>query len=530
MIYAPVPAAYALGRFCTSLCVTEGYEEETSVSLLPELRSGTVVRCLLLGLVCAAATVRLHADPPAHAAWELTFADEFEGETVNWEVWASANGPRGRDKPEGRWPENNVVKDGVLYQTTRREHPPRGGRDWSTAHIWTKGFTQKYGYFEARMRYGPYLNNAFWLYRPRGRRFPEPPHFEIDINEGHTPGTVNMTLHHYFFPDDEPEGVLRSTGKHWKAATDLAGQFHVYGVEWDEREIVWYVDGRPLRRLQNPTCHAPADVRLSTVIMTHQLEKDGVAIETMDGVSMAVDWLRVYRKQRDLREPDLPELEACTVPRIVPREAQVQDGVRKTVLIEERFESTETGLPAGWQAGAREPAVVNDESVEPRLDAAVRNNVLRLDSDDYAFRMFGSPATGRLEVEFDYYTPLGDGLLFVTLGRFDGSDPDLRATSYYTGDIGPYIHWRRHFVEFYTETDKWTPFAPWQKRRWNHVRLLLDIRRGVFDCYGGVNAAEFLGGGTFRHLQQAAAGIGLRHRGTTDAVYVDNVVVREVSD
>ena len=208
--------------------------------------------------------------PPPHAEWEMTFHDEFDGDSVDWDLWQSQAAPRGGDKPEGRWPENNVVKDGILYQVTKKEDPPRGGREWSSAHIWTRTFCQKYGYFEARMRYGRYLNNAFWAYRPPGQRFPDPPHFEIDINEGHTPRDVAMTLHFYVYPEGEKVGDMYSTSKIWKAPMDLDKDFHVYGVEWNEQELIWHFDGKPVRRLKNPNCHAPADVRLSTAYSGRQ--------------------------------------------------------------------------------------------------------------------------------------------------------------------------------------------------------------------------------------------------------------------
>ncbi|GAH01793.1 unnamed protein product, partial [marine sediment metagenome] len=241
----------------------------------------------------------LRADPPKHAEWEMTFHDEFDGEGVNWDLWESQASIRGGDRLEGRWPENNVVKDGILYQVTKKEDPPRSGKEWSTAHLWTREFTQQYGYFEARMRYGRYLNNAFWLYRPRGR-FPERPHFEIDINEGHTPREVAMTLHYYVYPEWLDRAELHSTSKRWDAPVDLDDDFHLYAVEWNEELVIWYFDGEPVRVLQNPKCHAPADIRLSTVIMQHHLERDEVSLDTMDGVSMAVEWVRVYRKTRDL--------------------------------------------------------------------------------------------------------------------------------------------------------------------------------------------------------------------------------------
>ncbi|MCD6359876.1 MAG: glycoside hydrolase family 16 protein [Armatimonadetes bacterium] len=466
------------------------------------------------------------ADPPAHAEWELTFADEFDGDAVDWDVWASASRARGPDKPEGRWPENNVVRDGILYQTTRREDPPRGGKSWSTAHIWTREFTQQYGYFECRMRYGRYLNNAFWLVRPRGKF--DRPHFEIDINEGHTPRDVAMTCHYYkYFPgEDEPEHY--PSGKVWRAPVDLDRDFHVYGCEWDAERIIWYFDGRPVRALINPGADAPADMRLSTVIMTSQLERDGVDIATMDGVAMAVDWVRVYRKVRDLREPTgLPEAESMNLPTIVEADPQVTLDGERAIILDEDFAAVEIGaLPEGWQVGEGHPSVAEDVQERGKPVLAGGGRLLRLEAGDYAFVMFNEPVSGRLEIEMDVCQPGGQpGLLLVTLGDFDASDPEGRAASYYTGDIGPYIHWSGNYLRWYTEAAKWHPFARLPAGKWYHLRYLLDVAAGVFDCYEG---DRFIGGGPFRHAQRAAHGIGIKNRGGPRPVYVDNIVVRTV--
>ncbi len=486
-----------------------------------------VVAALLILL----ANLPAQADPPRHAEWALTFQEDFDGQALNWDVWQSDHGIRGAEKLEGRWPENNILKDGILFQVTRRENPPRGGKDWSTAHIWTRSFAQQYGYFEARMRYGRFLNNAFWLFRPQGARFPDPPHFEIDINEGHTPREIAMTLHYYMSDSDPRNRDHYGSGKTWDAADDLDADFHLYGAEWNEKEIVWYFDGRPIRRIQNLLCHAPADVRLSTVIMPRQLEKEGGNLDAMDGVSMAVDWVRAHRKTKDLYAPELPEMETFAPPKIAERPPQVAQGKTRTLLFAEDFESPASGgLPARWEAGDQTPRVVPDQAVGRRTPLAPDNKVLLLSPGDYVFRTFDRPAAGRLEAEFDYWTPPLEGLLFVTLGDFDKHDPALRKTSYYTGDIGPYIHWNRRFVWYYTEKDKWTPFALSRRETWTRVRILMDIPAGVFECYTGANMAEFAGGGVFRHRQKAAKGVGLRHRGLAGTVCVDNLVVRVVEN
>ncbi len=474
-----------------------------------------IVFCVI-GLLGAAVPSMLRAAPPAHATWELTFQDEFNGTNVDWTVWESQNDQRGPDHLEGRWPENNIVKDGILHQVAKKENPPRGTRDWSTAHIWTRAFSQRYGYFEARMRYGRYLNNAFWLFRPRGRKFPDPPHFEIDINEGHTPREVAMTLHFFLLPKGETVADLHSTSKKWDAPMDLDKEFHLYAVEWNEQEIIWYFDGKPVRRLKNPNCHAPADMRLSTVIMPTQLERDGISLDTMNGVSMTVDWVRVYRKKQDLHTPNLPAMEVYHVPKLVERPRQITDtATKKTELFREDFESVASGkLPASWEIGSGRPAVAAD----------AKRKMLKLAPGDYAWRMFDAPAKDRLEVEFDYSTPdRQTGLLLVTLGNFDKTNPDKRRLSYYTGDIGAYIHWMQKFLCFYAEPTKWTPFARRKLDGWNHARFVLDVGKGVFDYY---DATDFKGGGVFRHRQKAAKGIGLRHHGSTGSVYLDNIVVR----
>ncbi len=471
----------------------------------------------LVFLVFVASLSDVWAQPPGHAQWELTFADEFDGESVDWEVWESQAGPR---RLEGRWPENNVIQSGVLHQVTRREVPPRGGKDWSTAHIWTREFAQQYGYFECRMRYGLALNNAFWLVRPSNRF--ERPHFEIDVNEGHTPSQIAMTYHRYLYHDEADWRELVSLGGTWEAPVDLSEDFHTYGAEWDAERIIWYFDGEPLRVLTGHGAHAPADVRLSTVIHTTTLERQDIPLAEVEGSAMSTDWVRVYRKVRDLRErEDLPEPVRFELPRIAETQPQVDAGGALRAVLSEDFDAP-GALAEGWDVGEG----------EPRIIATDERTVLQLEPDDYVFRIFDEPIAGRLRVEFDCLTGGRDeNLLLVTLGEFDPTDTEARRLSYYTGDIGPYIHWKGHYLRYYTEQQKWTRIGFWPGGEWARVRVLLDISRGVFDVYrieGG--EAAFVGSGPFRHGQEAAHGIGLRHRGSGSPVLIDDLTVEQFEE
>ncbi|NQU43347.1 family 16 glycosylhydrolase [bacterium] len=226
--------------------------------------------------------------PPAHSSWRETFLDDFNVDGLDEEKWESANGPYGHIL-SSRWRENIEVKDGTLRLIARKE--TRAGQDWTSGHMWSRSFRQKYGYWECRYRYGAAsgLNNAFWMMSGQDvsedddyERF----HHEIDVNEGHYPNEVAMNLHSW-------------SGKHWSKhrnwyaeGSDLSQEFHVYGMEWTPTELVWYFDGKEIRRLSQDICHRESPVYLSTAVIRWA----GEVTDALDGTSMDVDWVRVYER------------------------------------------------------------------------------------------------------------------------------------------------------------------------------------------------------------------------------------------
>ncbi len=140
--------------------------------------------------------------------WSLVWNDEFDGADADLEKrWVSQNGPSTHIL-SSRWRENARVSDGTLRLINRKES--RGGQEWTSGNIWTRE-TFQYGYFECRYRYAaaPATNNSFWIMTRRESLTPEqlathingrPPKgamFEIDINEGHYPATVNTNIHNW---------------------------------------------------------------------------------------------------------------------------------------------------------------------------------------------------------------------------------------------------------------------------------------------------------------------------------------------
>lgn len=76
------------------------------------------------------------------------------------------------------------------------------------------------------------------------------------------------------------------------APPDLGSSFHVYGLEWNEKELIYYFDGQEIRRIDNEICHGESPVRLSLAIIPWA----GPVTDAIDGRSMDVDWVRVWQQ------------------------------------------------------------------------------------------------------------------------------------------------------------------------------------------------------------------------------------------
>jgi len=229
--------------------------------------------------------------------WALSWQDEFEYENLEMEEnWESQNGPSGHILCS-RWRENVEVKYGMLRLINKKES--RGGQEWTSGNIWTKQQFM-YGYFECRYRYAaaPATNNSFWL-MTRGKDPLLGKRFEIDINEGHYPNTINTNIHNWSDITIDPVTGKRSNPRSPKAFNpgkkddDYARDFQVYGLEWNEKELIFYFNGEEIRREKNEFCHSPAPVWLSLAIIPWH----GKVTDAIDGTFMEVDYVRVFSKK-----------------------------------------------------------------------------------------------------------------------------------------------------------------------------------------------------------------------------------------
>lgn len=270
---------------CVENEIINGIEAESGMAFMPEELTN---RAQAAAMLARYIDVEPYIGPLAEGEWEMVFHDEFDGTELDTDVWESQAGYPSHIM-SSRWPENVKVEDGMVKLVTKKES--RGGAEWTTGNIWTKEFSPTYGYFEAKYRYpqsdSEQYNVAFWLMKNPPDM--DPVYQEIDINEGRMPDMLQLGIH------GSNDGVRWSSYQRPEVCEDLRDGFHTYALEWTESELIWYFDGREVRRESHTHATNPMQVYLSTAIMNDAdvsvLEKDA------DGTSMDVEYVRVYQRK-----------------------------------------------------------------------------------------------------------------------------------------------------------------------------------------------------------------------------------------
>lgn len=179
----------------------------------------------------------------------LVWADEFSADgapdATKWS-YDIGTGENGWGNNEFQYytdrPENVVVKNGMLYITAVKESFQ--GSNYTSARITTKGlFQQKFGRVEARIKlpWGQGIWPAFWMLGDDTNGTVIWPQIgEIDIMEyrGQQPTITHGSIH----------GPGYSAGnaitKSYTLPNDrFDNDFHIFGIEWGQNYINYYVDG-----------------------------------------------------------------------------------------------------------------------------------------------------------------------------------------------------------------------------------------------------------------------------------------------
>ena len=188
--------------------------------------------------------------------FELVWSDEFDGDSLDAAKWEGhyCNGETASVRHGSYWhTDMAAVKDGCLHISTRyypEGYKGNGKPGWYTCAFDTNGlYLQKYGYFEVRciLPKGSGIWSAFWMLcdgmSTVGNGGTDGA--EIDIFEAPYYGTdhprrVSSNVHYDGYGKD-----LRSTNvcEPYILLNDPYETFNTYGLEWNENEYIFYVNG-----------------------------------------------------------------------------------------------------------------------------------------------------------------------------------------------------------------------------------------------------------------------------------------------
>lgn len=253
------------------------------------------------------------------ADWRLVWSDEFNTDgppdPANWDY---EHGFVRNNELQWYQPENATCKGGILTIEARREHKPnpayRPGRrgmsgrqfiEYTSACLITRRKHEfKYGKFELRGRIDvrPGSWPAFWsLGIPPQRGIHWPTSGEVDTMEYYRGDVLANVC--YGRNDKEMWKTVKTPyaslgGEAW------AKQFHTWTMEWDEKKIDLYLDGKLMNHFDVTSAtlengfnafHNPQYLLVNQAIGGKQ---GGDPSKTEFPVKFEVDWVRVYQRKQ----------------------------------------------------------------------------------------------------------------------------------------------------------------------------------------------------------------------------------------
>ncbi len=299
-------------------------------------------RLLLLIAFLAANTIAFACD-------KLVWSDEFDYEgKPNSAKWGFDTGGGGWGNNEEQFYtnrlENAFVKDG--YLTIRAIKESYENRNYTSARLVTREKGDwKYGKFEIRAKLpgGRGTWPAIWMLPTDWEYGGWPSSGEIDIMEhvGYDMNNVHGTVHTNAY------NHLKGTQKGGsKKLADVVNDFHVYAIEWTEKQIDFFIDGEKyftFYKEDDDYKKWPFDKRFH-LILNIAIGGNWGGVEGIDNdifpVEMVVDYVRVYQSfdELEIKGPDVVnayqqdvEFECTQIPGVeyewtLPSDAKIIEG------------------------------------------------------------------------------------------------------------------------------------------------------------------------------------------------------------
>ncbi|ASR09380.1 family 16 glycosylhydrolase [Rhizobium leguminosarum bv. viciae] len=256
---------------------------------------------IVLGLGALPGQPSVAQEPLNIDAYQLTFEESFDSldvsawgeKTSRWIAHTPWNGDFGDARFTDPAPGFPFTTDqGILKIEARKEADGtwRSGL-LSSVNPKGEGFSQQFGYFEARMKLPPGKGvwPAFWLIGLDRSKYTA----EIDVLEyyGRAPYEFSMGFHIW----RQSQGGQNSTGGYWQKVQDgiLNSEYHTYGVDIQADKTSFYFDRKFIWSFDTPKeFHMPF-----YPLVNLALGSGWPIDETPNPSILLVDYIHVYQRK-----------------------------------------------------------------------------------------------------------------------------------------------------------------------------------------------------------------------------------------
>lgn len=237
--------------------------------------------------------------------WKLVWSDEFQYKGLpDSSKWKYDKGGHGWGNNELQYYtssqlSNARVENGMLVIEARKE--TIGANLYTSARLITKGKGDwQFGKIEVRAKLPKGIGTwpAIWMLAST-TPLQWPDDGEIDIMEhvGFNPGFIHFSIH-----TKKYNHIIGTQKTDTLFVADAMEAFHVYGMQWNEQSMQWFVDGKQVFEVMNDGTgkeawpfNQPFHLLLNVAVGGNWGGQKGVD-ESIFPQRMLIDYVRVYQK------------------------------------------------------------------------------------------------------------------------------------------------------------------------------------------------------------------------------------------
>ena len=226
--------------------------------------------------LCLSAVALSAANPASNM--KLVFSDEFDGDKLDATKWATVG------EPTAITPFKAAKISGVRITLIKKEDMIQ------TNGISTRGkFEQARGYFEASLRLNGYKGHgATFSLRAKDDKVTPSMNLYWETSGGDYISPLGRYL------DDKGQHELRSesSGSKLLKAGESSKKFNTYGFLWTEKGFTWFLNGKPVHKVDRPVVDAPMSLGISH--RCGEWERPNLNLKQLPD-DIEIDWVKIWK-------------------------------------------------------------------------------------------------------------------------------------------------------------------------------------------------------------------------------------------